>query len=84
MRPWIEYLITNANAGADFIEWIHDIDVELKKKLTAAVIGNEIETARSLASEIDVYNTIGKKVKTEMRERASQIQQTNLNTSERR
>ena len=28
MRPWIEYLITNASAGADFIEWTHDIDAD--------------------------------------------------------
>jgi hypothetical protein len=73
MRPWIEYLITNQSAGADFIEWTHGIDAELKKQLTAAVLANELEKARSLASEIEVYDTIRGKVETEMRERASQI-----------
>jgi hypothetical protein len=73
MRPWIEYLITNPSAGADFIEWTHDIDAELKKKLALAVRADEIEKARALASELNVYDTIRKKVETEMRERASQI-----------
>ena len=74
MRPWIEYLITNASAGADFIAWTHDIDAELKKQLTVAVRANELEKARSLASELEVYDTIRSKVETEMRERAAQIQ----------
>jgi hypothetical protein len=74
MRPWIEYLITNASAGADFIAWTNDIDLELKKQLTLAVREDKLEKARSLASELEVYDTIRSKVETEMRERAAQIQ----------
>lgn len=73
MRPWIEYLITNASAGADFIEWTRDIDIELKSRLTIAVRNNELEKARGLASELEVYDAIRSKVETEMRERAAQI-----------
>lgn len=73
MRPWIEYLITNASAGADFIAWTHDIDRELKAKLAVAVRKSDMEEACALASELNVYDTIRNKVETEMRERAAQI-----------
>ena len=77
MRPWIEYLITNASACADFTEWTRDIDAELKTKLALAVRDDKMEEARALAHELKVYDTIRSKVETELRERTSQIQYDN-------
>lgn len=73
MRPWIEYLITNATAGSDFIAWADEIDRELSTKLHEAVLSDELSAARSLAAEKQVYANIKKKVQTEMRERQSQL-----------
>ena len=73
MRTWIEYLITNPSASADFIEWTCEIKGDLNMKLATAVREDDIAGARAYAHELNVYETINSKMKDEMRERAAQI-----------
>ncbi len=73
-RPWIEYLMANPAAVADFIQWARDIDRELTVKLTTAVRNDEMAEARALVYEQAVYKKVRDVVKVEIRERDSQIQ----------
>lgn len=72
MRYWIEYLLNNANAYADFIKYISDCEAELRSLMQQSLMKNEMEEARGLAHELNVYETMRKRATSEMKERQSQ------------
>lgn len=74
MRSWIQHLITNEAATADFLSWTEEILSELTTRLTDAVCTERQDEARGLAHEIRVYETIRDRVRNERRERIAQIE----------
>lgn len=74
MRSWIEYLVTNPTMGADFIAWNIEIVEQLSKKLLDFTLNGEIEKAKNVACEINVYMTMRSRIEAEMRERTAQAQ----------
>jgi hypothetical protein len=72
MRPWIEYLLNNANACADFIVYTKESEHELGKKIKEAIVEDKVEEARYLAHESKVYEEMRRRFEAELRERQSQ------------
>ena len=75
MRTWIEYIISNPAAYADFTTWARAARNNLDKKLKEAVEADNYDEAKGIVHEMNVYETICQKVEVEARERRSQQQQ---------
>lgn len=79
MRRWIEYLISQPAALADFLTFVYEADAELKSRLVDAVIACDNARAAALAAETQVYANLRKKVEAEVRERQSVVAYTDNN-----
>lgn len=77
MRTWIDYILSHPAACDDFIAWTKEANDALIPKLADAVLSNKMEQARGIAHEMTVYETLGRKMKAEMRERIARIKHDN-------
>jgi hypothetical protein len=74
MPRWLEYLLNNPAAYADFIAWLKSAEAELHKKLAKSVQDDKIEEARGLSHELQVYENIRNFAERQLRERTAQNQ----------
>jgi primosomal protein N'' len=80
MRPWIDTLFHNSSAHVDFINYIDDVDKELKERIYNKIREGNVPTesanytAEALAAEIAAFRRIASVFKRETKEHQKQVE----------
>lgn len=82
MRPWVDHLISNEAACEDFLSFVKDAKESLNVVLKERVLAGELAEAQAIASEISIYDSLAKKIKTELNERRNVVYYNDANKKE--
>lgn len=73
MQPWIEYLLLNASASADYISWAKTLEKKFMKQAIDSLALNKLNDAEQAAYRVKVYEDLRKQIEKYARERNAQI-----------
>ena len=74
MKLWIAYLLNNPAAAADFLNDMAERGSKLLKVQNDAILNNEMDKARFVAHEANVYKTLLNALRIEYSELESQLE----------